>query len=536
MKFKSAAALSLLASSLPVHASTHGATSVAPVVTLDSGRVEGVILASDSQAWLGIPYAAPPVRDLRWKDPQPVAPWRGTYHADRFGPQCTQPQRNVMVNQYSGAEITSEDCLYLNVWARPGLKKAPVIVYIHGGAFYIGTASMPLYGGEAVAREGAVFVNFNYRLGALGFMALPELSAESPHKTSGNYAFLDQIAALKWVKRNIARFGGDPDNVTIAGQSAGSMSVQTLQASPLAQGLFHRVVGMSGAAAGGPSASLPLADAEQEGLKLQTVLRAKSLADLRAMPADRIFVQRTADAPKIGPITDGYVLNESVEQRFARGAHRDVPTLLGFTHDESFGGLGAVKGLADYQAKASARYGDHAPKFLALYPASTDEQARDQARAADRDSTMAASMGQWADAIAAHGHAKVYSYEFARPHSYAVGVKFSDLDPATAGAYHTSEVPFWLGTLDSFNRYRTTRAWTPADVAFSKMMTRSLVAFARSGSPETPDLHWKVYDPKAPMLLRLGTTAQIAPWPDQQKFDFFRKENAPKPTGGALRD
>jgi para-nitrobenzyl esterase len=140
---------------------------------------------------------------------------------------------------------------------------------------------------------------------------------------------------------------------------------------------------------------------------------------------------------------------------------------------------------------------------------------------------MAASMGQWADAITAHGHAKVYSYEFARPHSYAVGVKFSDLDPATAGAYHTSEVPFWLGTLDSFNRYRTTRAWTPADVAFSKMMTRSLVAFARSGSPETPDLHWKVYDPKAPMLLRLGTTAQIAPWPDQQKFDFFRKENAP---------
>jgi para-nitrobenzyl esterase len=174
----------------------HAATAV-PATTIESGKVEGVTLPSGAIAFLGIPYAAAPVRDLRWKDPQPVAVWKTTYHADRFGPQCMQPQRNLRANQYSGAEITSEDCLYLNIWTGPRHRKAPVIVYIHGGRFYIGSASMPIYSGEAVSKQGVVFVNFNYRLGALGFMAHPELSAESPHKTSGNYAFLDQLAALK---------------------------------------------------------------------------------------------------------------------------------------------------------------------------------------------------------------------------------------------------------------------------------------------------------------------------------------------------
>uniref|UniRef100_UPI0035C72B4D carboxylesterase/lipase family protein n=1 Tax=Sphingobium sp. TaxID=1912891 RepID=UPI0035C72B4D len=302
-----------------------------PHVTLDQGTIEGIALSSGGQAYLGIPYAAPPVRDLRWRDPQPAARWNGTYHADHYAPQCMQPQRGLMTNQYSGAEVTSEDCLYLNVWTAAARKKAPVIVYIHGGGFYVGSSSMALYGGEAVSREGAVFVNFNYRLGALGFLAHPELSAESGHKSSGNYAFLDQIAALQWVRRNIARFGGDPDNVTIAGQSAGSMSVGALQASPLARGLFHRAVGMSGAVLDGPSAMAPLPDAEKEGVKLQTYLRAKSIAELRALPADRIVVPRITDGPKIGPVQDGYFFPQSVKQVFARSAQNDVPLLLGFT-------------------------------------------------------------------------------------------------------------------------------------------------------------------------------------------------------------
>jgi para-nitrobenzyl esterase len=506
---------------------------------LDTGRAEGVMLPSGVSAYLGIPYAAPPVRELRWRDPQPAARWAGTFHADRFGPQCMQPQRAALTNQYSGAEITSEDCLYLNVWTKPGLKKAPVIVYLYGGAFFIGAANMPLYGGEGVAKHDAVFVNLNYRLGALGFLAHPELSAESPHKSSGNYAFLDQIAALQWVRRNIAQFGGDPNDVTIAGQSAGSMSVLALQASPLAKGLFHRAVGMSGALLGGsgPGAMRKLADAEPEGLKFQRLVKAQSLADMRALPADRLVVPRTPDAPSIGPIEDGYVLSEDIGGTFARGKQNDVPLMLGFAHDESLGGMGNVKDLADYRAKVEARFGARATEFLKLYPASSDEAARTQARMADRDSTMVASMNAWALAQVRTGHAPVYSYEFSRPHSYAPGVTFPDLDPATAGSYHTSEVPFWLGSLESFNRYRHTRDWTDADRAFSAAMTDSLVAFARTGNPDTAMMKWPKFDADHQKLLELGTAAHEAPWPEKAKLDFFRASATAATRGtGAPRD
>lgn len=505
-------------------------------VVIDSGSVEGKRLDSGVTAFLGMPYAAPPVRELRWKDPQPALAWKGTYHADRFGPQCMQPQRGLLTNQYSGAEVTSEDCLYLNVWTRPALRKAPVIVYIHGGGFFIGSSSMPLYGGEEVSKQGAVFVNLNYRTGVLGFMAHPELSAESPHKSSGNYGILDQVAALKWVHRNIAKFGGDPGNVTIVGQSAGSMSVLLLQSSPLTKGLIHRAIGMSGGMGAGPGATPPLGEAEGEGVKLQKYLKAANLEQLRAMPADRILAPRIPDGPKVGVNVDGYLLPQGPEATFAKGAQNDVPLILGYAHDESFGGFGDVHSLEDYKAKAAARFGDRVAAFLELYPATTDAEAIAQARAADRDSTMASSMARWAEAQLQHGRNKVFTYQFNHPHSYVPGVKITDLDPATAGSYHTSEVPFWLGTLDSFNRYRTTRAWTPADRSFSRLMTRSLVAFARTGNPDTPDIKWPVYDPKTPMLVDLASAPRVAPWPDRRKFEFF--ENAPRPNmaGGAMRD
>ncbi|SNR94817.1 MULTISPECIES: carboxylesterase/lipase family protein [unclassified Azospirillum] len=490
-------------------------------VPIDGGLVTGRALPSGVTAYLGMPYAAPPVRELRWHEPQPVAPWQGVLAADKFAPQCIQPLRDATSNHYAGVEVSSEDCLYLNVWTRPDLKKAPVIVYIHGGAFFVGAGSNDIYRGEAVSQEGAVFVNMNYRLGPLGFLALPELSAESPRRASGNYGFMDQIAALEWVKRNIARFGGDPDNVTIAGQSAGSMSVLALQASPLAKGLFHRAVGMSGAAIGGPIKMPSLLQAEQDGEKLKAGWKAQDLKHLRALPADRLVVPRVPNGPTTGPTIDGYVLPVPIPESFARKEQADVPLLVGFTHDESFGGLGPVSGLADFQAKAKARFGANTERFLKLYPAQTDADAQAQARAADRDATMAISMLTWANLQQANGRAPVFSYQFSRPHSYAPNATFSDLNPATAGAYHTSEVPFWLGTLDSFNRFRPTRNWGLADYAISKTMTRSLVAFARTGNPDTSELTWPRFTPKRPKLLEFGQTVKTAPWPDQQKFDFF---------------
>lgn len=513
----------------------------APTAALQTagGRVDGVALPSGVNAYLGIPFAAPPVRELRWRDPQPVKPWSGIYHADRFAPACTQPLRGVGTNHYSGVEVTSEDCLYLNVWAKPGAKKAPVIVYIYGGAFYIGSSAMPLYGGQEVAKHGAVFVNLNYRLGILGFLAHPELSAESPHKTSGNYAFLDQIAALRWVQKNIDQFGGDPSNVTIVGQSAGSMSVLTLQSSPLARGLFQRAVGMSGALIGstGPMAMRPLLDGEKEGERFQQLLKAKSLAELRALPADRIVVPRSPGSPSIGAIVDGYVLPQPVDAVFAQGKQADVPLLLGFTHDEALGGFGPIKGLAEYRERAAARFGDRAPAFLALYPAGTDAAARAAGREADRDATMVGSMKAWAMAQSATGHAPVYSYQFARPHTFAPGATFTDLDPATAGSYHTSEVPFWLGTLDTFNAYRTTRAWTAADRAFSGAMTDSLVAFAKTGVPDTAAFKWRKFDPQHPRLLELGAQAREQDWPEEAKLAFFRDTPRAAPVApGAARD
>ncbi len=517
------------------------AAPVAPAplrTTIDAGMIDGIRTPSGMNAFLGIPYAAPPVRDLRWRDPQPVAPWRGVYHADRYGPQCMQPQRGISTNQYSGAEQTSENCLFLNVWAKPGARKAPVIVFLHGGGFFIGSGSMALYGGEGVAQHGAVFVNLNYRLGVLGFLATPELSRESPHRTSGDYGFLDQIAALKWVKRNIAQFGGDPDNVTIAGQSAGSMSVLAMQASPLARGLFHRVVGMSGALIGdaGPAPMRTLAAGEADGERYRDLLKAKSIADMRSMPADRLVVPRVPGSPAVGPIQDGYVLPEQIDAIFAQGRQSDVPMLLGFAKDEALGGFGSIKDLADYHARAAVRFGDRAPTFLKLYPASTDDEARAQARLADRDETMVRAMKAWAIAQTAHGRAPVYSYMFARPHSYAPRAVLTDLDPATAGAYHTSEVPFWLGSLESFNAFRQTRAWTPADRAFSADMTDALVAFARSGNPSTAKLRLPKFDSQQPKLLELGAAVAVQPWPSDARLSFFQQSPPRPPAPAAMRD
>lgn len=517
-----------LSVSLPGQAADRAEAST-PVLAVDGGRIAGRALPGGLHAYLGVPYAAPPVRELRWQPPQPVPAWAGVFNADRFGPQCVQPQRHAMANQYGGVEITSEDCLTLNVWATAGAKNLPVLVYLHGGAFFIGSGSAPLYQGEAVARQGAVFVSLNYRLGVLGLLAHAELSRESPDKASGNYGLLDQIAALRWVQRNAAAFGGDPARVTIVGQSAGSMSVMALQASPLAKGLFSRAVGMSGAVLqdASPFGLRSLAEAEADGQRFLALMNASSIEALRQLPADRLVAPRTPGAPRFGLIVDGHVLPEGIAATFARGAQHDVPLLLSFTRDETLGGLGAVRTLAEYQAKAQERFGERAAEFLRLYPASTDAEARAQARLADRDASVTRPMKAWADAQARPGHAAVYTTMFARPHRYAPGVRFSDLDPASAGAYHTSEVPFWLGTLEAFNRFRPTRAWSPEDRQLSDSMVELLVRFAATGVAQTERVQLPRYDPAQPQLLEMGEALRAQAWPAQQQLDYFAAAAAP---------
>jgi para-nitrobenzyl esterase len=503
-------------------------------VAVESGSLAGTELASGVRAYLGVPFAAPPVRDLRWRAPQPVTPWKGTYHADRTAPECIQTLRAHDINHYFGEEATSEDCLYLNIWAPPrsaGTQAVPVVVWIYGGGFTIGSASMANYSGEQLAKKGVVYVSLAYRVGALGFLAHPELSAESPRHVSGNYGFLDQIAALQWIQRNIARFGGDPGNVTIMGQSAGSASVSVLQASPLSRGLFHRAVGMSGGALGANMGrARPLSAAEQWGRELQAVLKAASLEALRQLPADRILAMQGTTG-RYGPLVDGWLLPEDPNAIFAAGKQNDVPILIGYTRDEGFDAFNQAMTLAEYRAQAE-RWGEHAAELLRLYPARDDAEARRAALDIARDATLGLQMRTWARAQTSSGKAPAYMYLFSRVHPYAAGVKFSDHDPATIGAYHTGDVPFWLQTLDSLNLFRTTRNWTPYDRELATRMSDVIVSFARTGKPVLSGVDWPGYRADNERVVELGDSIRVIPLPDSSKIDFLAAHPPREPVMG----
>jgi para-nitrobenzyl esterase len=489
-------------------------TAVAQVVTVDSGKLEGVRLNGGVNAWYGVPYAAAPVRELRWREPQPAPAWQGVFHADRKGPECIQLLRRKDINHYFGEEATSEDCLTMNIWAPAGAKPGaglPVVVFIHGGGFTVGSSGMALYGGASVAARGAVFVNFNYRLGILGFMAHPELTAESPHHASGNYGFLDQVAALRWVQRNIARFGGDPARVTISGQSAGGMSVVSLVASPLARGLFQRAFVQSGPALG--SASPTLAESESTGLEVQKALGAKSLAEMRQLPADRVFVvQRDFQFGESGSVTvkpniDGHFLPDSLDHIFAAGQQNDVPIVAGFTRDDiSPNPLRLVKTASDFRDKARQVYAGNAERFLALYPASSDAEAQAMGRLAARHTMMERGTRKLAQAQTASGKAPVYVYMFSRVHPFNPAVPVFD---APQGAYHTSDVPYWFQTQDALNMFRPTRLWGEQDRRLSARMMDSLLAFARSGNPATSATPWPAWRQGDEQYVDFGDQVQV---------------------------
>jgi para-nitrobenzyl esterase len=512
-------------------------------ITVDSGRVAGKVLPSGVRAYLGIPFAAPPVRELRWRAPQPVAPWQGVYNADRFAPECIQVLRRRNLNHYFGEEATSEDCLYLNIWApastRPGAK-LPVIVFIYGGGFTIGSSGMAIYGGENVARQNAVFVNFNYRIGALGFMAHPELTEESPHRASGNYGLLDQVSALSWIQRNIAQFGGDPGNVTITGQSAGASSVAFLQASSLASGLFHRAAAFSGSVFGPTAATPPRAEAEKAGLAVQAALGVKSVAELRLLPADKIVAVQEdcqlgcAGTVRVGPTVDGYFLPDSPVRIFAQGRQNDVPVILAFTRDESSNALRTAENLEAYKAAAAKLYGERAEAFLKLYPASSDAEAREMGLTAAREGMIEMRMRSWALAQTELGKAPVYMTMFSRVHPFSDGVTFYD-NPKAIGAYHTSDIPYWFQTQEAFNMFRTTRDWNAYDRDLSDKMLGGLLAFARVGDPSIALIPWPRWTRQKEQLLEFGDAIATRPM-NPQRLDFHSNGSVPPAVPRLSRD
>ena len=309
-------------------------------LTVSSGQLTGVAgRGAGVRVFKGIPFAAPPVGPRRWKAPEPVAAWTGVRAADRFAPACTQNvtgSRLPWTEEFMHQGAVDEDCLYLNVWtASSGRARRPVFVYLYGGGFNEGSGSVAIYDGESLARKGLVVVTINYRVGVFGFLAHPDLAAESRRAASGNYGLLDQVAALRWVQQNIAAFGGDPDNVTIAGQSAGAISVYLLTASPQTRGLFHRAIVQSGpgSSRGLPQQRTPAAEA---GAAFAKARGADSVQALRAKPARDLLAPQPGDAPvRFGPVIDGWLLTDDVETVYAKGWQQDVPLLTGMNADEA---------------------------------------------------------------------------------------------------------------------------------------------------------------------------------------------------------
>jgi para-nitrobenzyl esterase len=385
------------------------AVSAAPVMT-EGGAVEG-IRDGPITTWRGVPFAAAPVGPLRWRPPAPVTPWTGVRAAKAFAPACMQT--GVSMPGEAPTAI-SENCLYLNIWAPTRAKHLPVIVWIHGGGFSNGMASAPLYQGDELARLGVVVVTFGYRLGPFGFLAHPELTAESPMRASGNYGLLDQIAALTWVQRNIAAFGGDPGRVTIAGQSAGAMSVSILMASPLAKSLFQRAIAESGGMFE-PMQLAPgyrMANAEQDGVAYATSVGARSLAELRALPAAALL---GGGASRIThPVLDPWVMPRAPWDVFAAGEQNDAPILIGSNADEArslIPDLASVR-AATFDADIARTWGPLVRPLLAAYPHATDAEAVRARLDFERDLRFGWDMWAWASLQAAHGKSAVYEYHF----------------------------------------------------------------------------------------------------------------------------
>ena len=477
-----------------------------------NGILEGVISVDGQvRSFKGIPYAAPPVGNLRWKPPQPAANWSGVRHASDFGAHCMQG--NVFGDMKFRDNGPSEDCLSLNVWApaKPVQPRLPVMVWIYGGGFVAGGTSEPRQDGGNLTKKGVLVVSMNYRLGVFGFLAHPELTKESAHNASGNYGLLDQVAALQWVHDNIALFGGDPGNVTIFGESAGSFSVSAQVASPLAQGLFQKAIGESGSLLGDSLAPLTLANAETQGTTFANAAGATSLEALRAKSADELLQTQSKDRDlQYSAVVDGYFLPGSIFSIYASGHQSHVPLLAGWNADE--GGYQMIfqkddPTAANYATHVNTMWGDKADAFLKVYSGATDAEAKRAASDYGGDKFIAHSTWKWMELHRATFHSPVYRYEF-------------DQAPPgqTRGAYHSAEIEFVFSMLPS-----KAYPWRPEDYRLANMMSNYWTNFAKTGNPNGPGMpQWPAYTEAAHNpVLHLSTTPHAEPDTHRARYEFL---------------
>lgn len=511
LRFAAAAALTAL--SLGCQSAESGPLLETRIAT---GEIAGVA-QGDVAAYLGIQFAAPPTGEMRWRSPAPPAPYSELYHADAFGPSCIQKRyakgtdNRPWTVEYivDGESEFSEDCLYVNVWttAKSTDERMPVLFFIHGGGFVEGSGSVPLYDGAALARRGIVVVNVNYRVKAFGFLAHPELSAESPSSASGNYAIEDLIAALGWVRDNIAAFGGDPSQVTISGQSAGSSAVHSLIASPQAKGLFVRAIAQSGS--GRRRSRATLAQAEDNGVQFMKAAGVASLAELRALSPEELLAVDVTGL-RFGPIVDGAVIPASPAEAQASGAYNDTPILTGYTADEASSREQYGKATAaEHAANIERFYGEMKDQFLAAYPAADDGAAGEMSKSIGRDRTFA-SMYQWAvDRLKTTKH-PIYCYMY----THVKPGPESDL----FGAFHASELAYVFDNLDKAPH----RPFTDEDREIADKMASYWTNFIKTGDPNGADLPpWPAVDVASKQVMELGAAFAPQPVLDPEKLALF---------------
>lgn len=502
------------------------------LVETTSGSLEGqgADEAGGVLAFRGIPFAQPPIGDLRWRPPQPPKAWEGTRSAAQAGLPCWQPI-SPPTSIYSRGEMElGEDCLYLNLWtpATSSDERLPVMVWFHGGGHNTGHGSSLVFDGTSLARKGVVLISANYRLGAIGFMAHPALTAESEHTSSGNYGILDKIATLEWVRDNAAAFGGDPLKVTIFGQSAGSTSVCTLMASPLAAGLFHRVIGHSASCIG---ERMELEAAQERGSSLAAALGiegegAEAATALREVePAKVLEASRTPGSASPGIQVDGWVVPKQMRGIFEAREHNDVPVIVGWTSDE---GKGLFAGLPemtqeDCEAWIRQRFGDRADDVLALYADEAEAESPKVARQSiQADQAFGWGAREWVRLVEAAGN-DAYHYFFSQA-APVYNLYLPDRPqlevpegPRGYGAYHSGDLAYAFG-----NQHLVGFNWTEQDREVSRVMSQYWVNFARTGDPNGEGVpHWPRYEAATDQSIELGAEIGVVSEVRKEKLDLF---------------